>query len=280
MTIYISTSCFKNNKNVIDVLDVYERLGFKNVELGSTHVFVDNLIDELKSYNFNFIIHNYFPPSKNQFIMNLASQNPIILKKTLEQIKKAIRLCNELNSNLYSFHPGFTIDPSNLPLCSIKLDKPTIPHDKAFNNFINMLHQINKFAEDYGVKIAVENHVATKETSKFLIFYNYEDFEELFKRINSYNLGVLLDFGHLKVTSYWMDFDRYNFIEKIKGHVFALHVHENNSISDEHKPIRKKSWFMQFIDKKVFKNLIIVLESVNLNSNKIIENKKLLENIT
>jgi sugar phosphate isomerase/epimerase len=279
MTIYISTSCLKNNKNVIDVLGVYENIGLKNIELGSSHMFVDNIIDKLKSYNFNFIVHNYFPPSKNMFVMNLSSQNSTILKKTLGQIKNAIRLCNELDGNLYSFHPGFTIDPLNLPLISIKLNKKPILHDKAVDIFINMVQKVNAYAEDYGVKIAVENHVATKETSKFLIFYAYEDFEELFKKINSDNLGTLIDFGHLKVTSYWMNFDKYDFIDKIKEHIFAFHIHDNNSISDEHKSIRKTSWFMQFCDKKIFKTSIIVLESVNLNSNKIIENKKLLENM-
>ena len=62
--IYTSTSCLKNPKNITKVLDEYQKAGIKQVELGSVHEYFD--INELKKYDFEFFIHNYFS-SHNQF---------------------------------------------------------------------------------------------------------------------------------------------------------------------------------------------------------------------
>lgn len=279
MSIYVSTSCLIDGKNVINVLDNYARLNLKNVELGSSHIFVQNLIDRLKSYDFNFMVHNYFPPARIPFYMNLASPNPIILKNTLKKIQSALKLCNILNSDLYSFHPGFRIEPNILPLTSDKLNKiKPLPYDKAFNIFVINLKKIINIAENLGIKIAVENHVATNQTSRFLFLYSLIEFEKLFESINSENLGILLDFGHLKVTAHWLKFNKNEFIEGVKHRVFSVHVHENNSIIDEHKPIKKSSWFFKYIKKKPFKNIPIVLESTNLTISQIVNNINFLEN--
>ena len=68
--IYISTSCLKKPRNVINVLTEYEKAGFENIELGSVHEYFD--ISLLKNFNFNYIIHNYFPPPKEEFNLNFA----------------------------------------------------------------------------------------------------------------------------------------------------------------------------------------------------------------
>lgn len=70
MSIYVSTSCLKNPRNVINVLKEYEKADIDNVELGSIHAHFD--VRDLKKFNFNFLIHNYFPPPKNAFNFNLA----------------------------------------------------------------------------------------------------------------------------------------------------------------------------------------------------------------
>ena len=77
--IYASTSCLKNPIILSKVLDTYQKGEIENVELGSVHTSFN--INILKKYDFNFLVHNYFPPSKKPFNFNLASQNPKIQKQ-------------------------------------------------------------------------------------------------------------------------------------------------------------------------------------------------------
>lgn len=281
MGVYVSTSCLKNGSNIIDVLEAYKKTGLKKVELGPSHKYCANLQNKLRQYDFNFIVHHYFPPPKEPFILNLASQNVTILKKSREQVKKSIEFCNSSNIRLFTFHAGYRVDPT------IKLNfknRPIAPYKKAFSTFVESVKEINEFAEDNGVRIAVENNVLSdynvvKGRNLFLLLCEYAEFLDLFEKIPSDNLGLLLDVGHLQVTSHWLKFDKSEFVNKLKSKVFLIHVHENNSKVDEHRGLNKNSWCLKVIGKKVFRKVPVSLESMNLSVKEIMWNKKLLEDV-
>ena len=44
----------------------------------------------------NFLIHNYFPPPKKNFILNLGSTNENIRLQSVNLCKGAINLCKNL----------------------------------------------------------------------------------------------------------------------------------------------------------------------------------------
>jgi sugar phosphate isomerase/epimerase len=280
MPVYVSTSCLRNGGNILDVLNAYKKAGIKKVELGPSRYNAD-LPNKIKQYKFDFIVHNYFPPPKVPFVVNLASQNKTILKRSREQIKKSIEFCNRLNIGLFTFHAGFRADPS------IKLEfrksSPVAPYKKALRTFIESVNEVNRHAENNGVKIAIENNVLSeynvvKGRNIFLLMCKSTEFENLFREIPSDNLGILLDLGHLKVTSHWLKFDKYEFVDKLKDKVFLIHVHENNGKVDEHKGLDENSWCLRIISKKCFRKVPVSLESTNLDIDEIIQNKKLLEN--
>ena len=87
-------------KNLSKVLEQYQNGGIENVELGSIHSPFDTKI--LKKYDFNYLIHNYFPAPKKSFIFNLSSPNLEIKKKSLQLAKNAIELCRKINSPMYT----------------------------------------------------------------------------------------------------------------------------------------------------------------------------------
>ena len=60
-----------------------------------------------------------------------------------------------------------------------------------------------------------------------------------------------MDVGHLKVSSATLGFDFKNFFAKCGKWIKAYHLSDNESISDDNKPIAEGSWFWNFIDKKV-----------------------------
>lgn len=261
--IYASTSCLKNPVNVLKVLEEYKKAEIKNVELGSVHEFFD--YSQLKKFNFNFLIHNYFPPPKILFNFNLASKNRIIRKKSLTMAKNAIKLCSKINSPLYTFHAGFTIDPP-------KLGKP-FPKNKKFNReesikiFYESITELIDYSKKENVELAMEPNVVQKfnlinNKNELLLFADPVEIKQFCKNFNKKEIGLLLDLGHTLVTSHWLNFDKDIFVKKIKNRVKAVHISNNNGLKDQHKQLVKNCWVLTQL--KFFKNKPIVLETMNL----------------
>ncbi len=202
--IYISSSCIQN----IKIKDSVEQLalnGFKNIELsGGTHYyegFEDDLLELKDKYKLNYRCHNYFPPPKEHFVVNLASLDENIYKKSINHIKKAISLSKILGSSKYGFHAGFLID----------INKNEIGKKISKGNFYNREKAINKFNLAYetiqnftdGVDLYIENNVLSKtnfETfngSNAFMLTNFSEYKSLKENID---FNLLFDVAHLKVS--------------------------------------------------------------------------------
>lgn len=282
MTVYVSTVCLANGSNVIEVLEAYDKAGLRNVELGTSRQYIEGLsLSKFKQHNFSFIVHHYFPPPREPFIVNLASQDATILARSKEQIKKSLEFCQGLGIELLSFHAGFRADPDdNLRFCQ----QHVASYEKAFATFVESLEEINGYAQERGVRIAIENNVLSDYNlvdggNPFLLLCEAEEFERLWQRIPSANVGILLDLGHLRVTSHWLKFDRYQFIDRVKDKVFAIHVHENNGQVDEHRELDETSWCFEIISRKCFRGLPVVVESWGLNVDKVVQQVGLVERV-
>ena len=259
---FVSTSCLSRNYSYSKTLDIYDDLGINNVELGvCTEPGMD--LKSLKDYAFHYIIHQYFPPPEKPFFINLASQDEHILRRSRDQIIKSIDFCSDFNINFFSFHAGFRVDPDmNLRFSFDNISE----YESSFNIFKGSIEKIVDYAERMDVKIAIENNVLSEYNlidgkNKLLLMCELCEFERLFNEIDSKNLGVLLDIGHLKVTSNLLKFDAEEFIDKLKDKIFAVHVHENNGRVDEHRCFREGDWSLDVVNTH-FKNrgIPIVLE--------------------
>ena len=112
MSIYFSTGGYKNQISR-DVVKTLIDVGIKDIELSGTCYSKDNIKDLKQLLKFsNLQIHNYFPPPKKPFVLNLASMDEAIAQKTIDHIMYAIDVCKELNCKYYSFHAGFLCDIS------------------------------------------------------------------------------------------------------------------------------------------------------------------------
>jgi len=82
----------------------------KNIELsGGTAYFDGDLTSNLKklqSDGFNFLVHGYFPPPKEHFLLNFADTSD----KTRDFVTTSALLCGELGIEYYSTHAGFVSD--------------------------------------------------------------------------------------------------------------------------------------------------------------------------
>ena len=101
--------------------------------------FTISLVKFVFNFDFNFIIHGYFPPPKKSLIFNLASQNKIIRKSSIKLAKNAISLCCDIESPLYTFHAGFTVDPKKLG--SRFLRQNIVNKEKSIETFVESVRE-------------------------------------------------------------------------------------------------------------------------------------------
>ena len=255
MLTYYSTSSLGKNFSFPEILRIYNKLGIKNVELGVCLDSTLNVQELIKRYDFNYLVHHLFPPPKIPFIVNLASENDAILKRSLVQMENSIDFCQKNNISLLSFHSGFRSDPDS----RFKFNFNKISdYEISFNIFVNSLKEIVNYAEERNVNVAIENNVLAEHNlnngrNDILLMCELWEYQKLFKNSSLKKLGLLLDLGHLKVTANSLNFDLDEFIYNLKDKVYALHIHENNGILDEHLCIKKGDWALTIIN-KYFKN--------------------------
>ena len=284
--IYISSACVKTEfiKNSINQLAEF---GFKNIELSGGTKYYDGYKEDLlnlqKKYNLKYLVHNYFPPPKDNFVINLASTNDKICQQSLELGKKAINLCKYFNVKKYSIHAGFKIDINNEDINP----RAGIVKKKIFNNIENSVKNfkenwkiLNEIAEDK-VELYLENNVLSKSNYKTqgenpFFLTDFTSFQEL---KNEFDFKLLLDVAHLKVSCNSLNYDFESEYKKLIDHSDFLQLSDNNSVSDTNFDIKKDSKVYTLL--KNTKNLgkkTISLEIYNGLEN-VKKTKELLENI-
>lgn len=266
--LYITSLCSPKRRITDGVCELAE-LGFRNIELtGRTEFYAhieEGLLDFKKEYKLNFLIHNYFPPQKDNFVLNLATKNPDLREKTLNLIRQAINLSKKFGNNLYTIHPGYRYDL--LP----KLKEGFFIKESQRSNYKEDFYQtLNKVLDEIipdGFKIAVENLCPQSSDERYSFLAGPEDIEQF---LNYYhdrpNVGILLDFGHLNVASNRLIFDKEtivnNLFVKYPDRIFGIHISENDNQVDYHNISSLDSWQIEFLYKfkEKIRSIPIVLE--------------------
>jgi|AntRauTorcE11897_2_1112592.scaffolds.fasta_scaffold00016_82 sugar phosphate isomerase/epimerase len=83
---------------------------------------------------------------------------------------------------------------------------------------INRLNEMVKFAEKHNVNVAIEN------------LYSYKELDYIFSKIKSKNLGFCFDSGHENFLT-----PKADFLNKHGNKLHALHLHDNDGYTDQHK---------------------------------------------
>ena len=111
--IFVSSSCLKK-KYIKDSVEELAKNGFQNIELSGGTEYYENFekdLLELKyKYKLNYRCHNYFPPPKLPFVLNLASLNDETFQNSYKHLQKVIALSNRLGSKKFGFHSDFTTE--------------------------------------------------------------------------------------------------------------------------------------------------------------------------
>jgi sugar phosphate isomerase/epimerase len=267
--IYLSTGGFQNLTPQSIIQKFYEK-GIKSIELsGGKYVDQKKIIKFLKKKNdLNYSLHNYFPVPKKKFVINLASIEKKIFKKTFSHIKKCIYISSKLNLKYFSFHGGFLFNP-NIKDLGKKFVKVKLQNrKKSMKLFLNRVNLLAKEAKKNNVKILIENNVITKENYKRfnqdpLLLTHPKEIIEFYKKCHK-NVGLLLDVGHLKVSAKTYGFNLFKAHEMLKPYIEGYHLSDNDGLKDSNREFTKNSWFYNRLKKDV-KYISIEVYSKNLN---------------
>jgi len=190
-----------------------------------------------ESYGLKYSVHAPFAD------INIASPSKPLLKAMLKRLKKSITYASTLNAYVWVFHPGLKTGVSMF-----------YPNMDWLQN-LKATHLLLKIANDYGVRIAIEN---VPEPFPFLM-KSVEDFTKFYEAINE-DIGLVFDVGHANLNG---QIER--FLTVFKDNIVHIHAHDNDGKDDQHLGIGLGNidWNnVANLLRKISYDKIIIIESV------------------
>lgn len=259
MSFYLSTSCFGNTfleNAILDCLNV----SCSSIEISAPHFFqpyeiYEKILSHYKDKGCNFTVHNYFPTPSEPFVLNIASRDENQIKNASNLISKALELCTFLGSPFYGVHAGYLSEGVDLKEGSFRFSKITPDsYSLALNSAIEFINNIFPRFQKAGVKLLIENLFPSQHENHSL-FCSMEQIKELADQIPN-EVGLILDLGHINVSSNLMGFDRSkaidDYMNNFNDRLFEVHISENNGFKDDHFALKENSWQLDTL-KKLFK---------------------------
>ena len=102
----ISTSLLKGQFSLNDSLNIINKYWSGIVELSWIKSMQDISIVENFSFS-DYIIHNYFPPPKESFILNILSSDEKTKTLSFDMVEQNLKLCQKFDFQQYHVHAGF-----------------------------------------------------------------------------------------------------------------------------------------------------------------------------
>ncbi|TGC07246.1 sugar phosphate isomerase/epimerase family protein [Methanolobus halotolerans] len=147
--------------------------------------------------------------------MNLAGLNEGIHNEVLRQMKYYLQMASGL-VEVAVLHPGY-LSPYGAKL-----------PERSWQTSITSVQMLCDFAAEIGITIAVENMPNFPK-----IFGQYPDeMLDLLEKVDRENVGMTLDVGHANTMGFLDEF-----VEKCKGKLSHMHIHDNHGEHDEHLPL-------------------------------------------
>lgn len=238
--IYASTACLRGTARLSDRLDAYEQSGIHAVELGFAVECPDDVLTPLldRRDRMSFLIHNYFPPPRSEFVLNLASADAAVRGRSLALVRRAIDLSAALGAEVYSVHGGFAADPIGADRWGFTFPPVSSAEWAASQvRFHEAVASLLPHARATGVRLLIENNVCMPSHRGKLLCQLPEEFVAVMEACGREGIGVLLDTGHLRVTASTFQRDLSALVRDFAPMVGLLHLHENDGTADQHRAV-------------------------------------------
>ncbi len=193
-----------------------EELGFTGWEVVSEgkQQLNDGTLSEIKNIieTTNLVLTLHIPFSD----LNLASLNHPIWKETIRQMTRCVERASDF-VELAVVHPGH-LSPLGMQL-----------PEMAWRQNIEGLRAVCDFADDFGIKIGVENMV----NMQFILGKQPGEILGMIESLERENAGLTLDIGHANTNGMVNEF-----LTDL-GKVVHVHLHDNKGRHDEHLELGK-----------------------------------------
>ena len=251
--IFISSSAVKSMDTGYSI-DELVRAGFRNIELSGGTTFAGDPSNMLMSYrqrySLNFIVHNYFPPPEDDFVLNIASTNEGVRRRSVEFVKASVDLAARLGSRLYTVHAGYTTDMSPGADGRFIVDR----HSRTWSGeagriMLDSMAEIERYAAGCNVRIGVENLFPVEDAPNASLMCTPSQIFEFLDSDIGKKTGLLLDLAHLEISSNLLGFDRDGLIDALglryRDSIVGLHLSGNDGQSDLHDVLLPGSWQLE-----------------------------------
>lgn len=266
--LYVSSACLKKSR-INEIIKHFAENGIRNIELSGGTDYYPEIVTDLKKlkkkYDLNYACHAYFPPPKNPFVVNLAACNDDIYQQSIKHYVQCIDVLKYLGCGTLSIHAGFLVEISTDEIGRKLSNKIVYDEGKAYDRFCSAYKFITELCKKNNINFYLENNVLSQENYNEFGGHNYmmmTDYESIMKMKAQLDFDLLLDLGHLHVSSHTLNLDFAQECENLCHHVKWYHISENNGISDEHRPLVEDSEILKEFYKLYDPVLNVTLETV------------------
>lgn len=241
--IYVSSSCLSGAK-ISDVVQQLAENGFTNIELsGGTNYYpeiFDDLVRLQKQFGINYVCHSYFPPPKHDFVVNLASCNDEIYRRSIEHYESCIQKLPGIGCSSLSIHAGYYVELNTEDMGNKVSSRTFYDTNECVDRFCSAYENLNLLSEKLGVSMYIENNVLSGVNSEILgsspsfMMIDSTSILELKSRLNFH---LLLDLGHLYVSCKSIGLSFENEVAALVPLSKWFHLSSNDSFSDQHDPL-------------------------------------------
>ena len=257
--IYVSSACIAKKK-IGEVIETYVQNGIKDIELsGGTQYYPDverDLVDGQKKYGLQYVCHAYFPPAQEDFVVNLASCNDKIYDQSREHYRRCIKLLTRLECKTLSVHAGFFVEINSEQIGKSLNSAIIYDRQEAYDRFCSAYKELVAEAQKAGIAVYLENNVISSVNYQNFGRENYfmmTDWESICEMREKLNFNLLLDIGHLYVSSHTLMLDYKHQVQMLCDQVKWMHVSDNDGITDQHLPLKEDSdivWALRYLKHK------------------------------
>ncbi len=262
---YISTACVKH-ETIKESVEELALNGFKDIELSGGTKYYSGYEEDLLAlkdrHDLNYLLHNYFPPPRQDLILNMASLNNDVYQRTLKHYEAAITLSKKLDCAKFGLHAGFFIDFTISEIGKSIARAELSDHDKAMKRFCDGFEHLKGISR--GVELYLENNVMSLTNRKNFqgqrpfMMVDHEGYLELKSRID---FKLLLDVAHLNVSAHSLGFDFTDQLNKMMPLCDYVHLSDNDGLHDQSRCFSGDSQILDILKGYDFQNKTMTSET-------------------
>lgn len=260
--IFISTGTAKGS--ALSNADTLYQREFLNVELsgGNFDENWQNRAEMLKSRGARFALHNYYPPPEEPFVLNLGHWDNAVRDLSIKLAIQGLRYSRAIGSDRYAVHAPFAVDLKANQLGK-KIPRHQVqPKELVAEIFLESILVLRLEAEKLGVHLYMENSplsLANMDSLGREAILGVTS-QQIIALAEKSNVGVLTDFGHIKVSAHSLGLDPVKEAETMLENSDYIHLSDNNGLEDQHQNFEEAVWFLPILRKHKEKIRMVTLE--------------------